>query len=237
MIVDRRKAWLAWSSGKDCAWALHMAREMVDIDIVGLLTTVTDEYARVSMHGVREELLLAQAESIGLPLHIVRIPSPCPIEAYDDLMRQALAVARSQGVGDVVFGDLFLEDVRSYRESRLREASMSAHFPLWQIDTGRLARQMLAGGMKVIVTCVDTRKLDGKMAGRAWDESFLASLPATVDPCGESGEFHTFVWDGPMFTQPIEVETGEVVEREGFVFCDVMPVKVAGGPLRPSIAL
>jgi uncharacterized protein (TIGR00290 family) len=219
----RSKAWLAWSSGKDAAWALQVASRADELEIVGLLTTVTDDFRRVSMHGVREELLEAQAASLGLPLHRVRIPTPCPDEVYGDLMRASLAQARADGVSQVIFGDLFLEDVRAYREARLREAGMTASFPLWLLDTTLLAREMIEGGLRALVTCVDPRRAPREIVGRPYDETLLALLPDSVDPCGENGEFHTFVWDGPMFVRPVEVGVGEVVERDGFLFADVLP--------------
>ena len=220
--MTRPKAWLAWSSGKDAAWSLHAVRQTGELDVVGLLTTVTTEYERVTMHGVREALLAAQASAVGLPLHRVRIPTPCPQEAYDNAMRAVLAEARAEGVTRVIFGDLFLADVRAYREERLREVGMTACFPLWQMDTHKLAREMIARGLKALVTCVDPAKAPREIAGRAFDEALLSSLPPSADPCGENGEFHSFVWDGPMFSHPLSVSVGEVVEREGFVFCDVL---------------
>jgi uncharacterized protein (TIGR00290 family) len=214
---------MAWSSGKDCAWALHLVRQSGELEIVGLLTTISDSFQRISMHGVREALLEAQAAALGLPLHSVRIPTPCPAELYDNLMRASLTQAKAEGVSSVMFGDLFLEDVRAYREARLREVDMTACFPLWKMDTATLARRMIKGGLQAIITCVDLNQAPRKIIGRAYDEALLASLPASVDPCGENGEFHTFVWDGPMFPRPIDVEAGEVVERDGFVFLDLLP--------------
>jgi uncharacterized protein (TIGR00290 family) len=218
------KAWLAWSSGKDSAWALHVLQKSPEVEVVGLLTTVTESFRRVSMHGVRETLLEAQAEALDLPLHRVYIPTPCPDEAYDDAMRAALQRARADGVTQVVFGDVSLDDVRAYREDRLREVGMVARFPLWMRDTESLARDMIRGGLRALLTCVDPRKVPREMAGRPYDEPLLASLPDSVDPCGENGEFHTFVWDGPMFAAPVDVRPGETVERDGFLFSDLLPV-------------
>jgi uncharacterized protein (TIGR00290 family) len=218
------KAWLAWSSGKDSAWALHLLRESPEVEVVGLLTTVTEAFGRVSMHGVRETLLEAQAGALRLPLHRVYIPTPCPDEAYDDAMRAALQRALADGVTQVVFGDVSLDDVRAYREDRLREVGMVARFPLWMRDTESLARDMIRGGLRALLTCVDPRKVPREMAGRPYDEPLLASLPDSVDPCGENGEFHTFVWDGPTFAAPVDVRPGETVERDGFLFSDLLPV-------------
>jgi uncharacterized protein (TIGR00290 family) len=217
------KALVAWSSGKDSAWALHEVRQAGDVEVVGLLTTVTAEFARVSMHAVRETLLDRQAEALGLPCYKIRIPWPCPNERYESEMGRALAEARTRGVSQVVFGDLFLADVRAYREAKMAGSGIHPLFPLWGRNTTDLARDMLSHGLKATLTCVDPRQLDRSFAGREFDEALLATLPAGVDPCGEKGEFHTFVSAGPMFREPLDVVVGEVVEREGFVFADVLP--------------
>lgn len=217
------KAWLAWSSGKDSAWALRLLRQSSDVEIVGLLTTVTEAFGRVSMHGVRETLLEMQAEALGLPLHRVHIPTPCPDEAYDAAMRTALQQARAERVTEVVFGDVSLADVRAYREARLKEVGIVARFPLWMRDTASLAREMIDGGLRALLTCIDPRNVPRDMAGHPYDETLLASLPPSVDPCGENGEFHTFVWDGPIFARPIDVRLGQTVERDGFLFSDLLP--------------
>lgn len=221
--MARPKALVSWSSGKDSAWALHEVRRAGDVEVVGLLTTVTSEFGRVSMHAVREALLEAQAAALGLPCRKVRIPWPCPNDAYEREMAAALAEARDAGVSRVVFGDLFLEDIRAYREQKLAGTGIAPLFPLWQRDTARLARDMLAGGLEATLTCVDPRRLARGFVGRRFDEALLAALPPGVDPCGENGEFHTFASAGPMFAAPIAVAAGAVVEREGFAFADLLP--------------
>jgi uncharacterized protein (TIGR00290 family) len=219
----RPKAWLAWSSGKDSAWALHTLRQSGEIEVVALLTTVNSTYHRVAMHAVRESLLEAQADAAGLPLVKVPIPSPCSNEIYEQAMSAAMARARAEGAWHVVFGDLFLEDIRAYREKQLAACGMTPVFPLWRKDTKQLANEMLAGGLSAYLTCVDPRKLDRSFAGRRFDAELLKALPADVDPCGENGEFHTFANAGPMFSHRIPVAAGEIVEREGFVFADILP--------------
>jgi uncharacterized protein (TIGR00290 family) len=221
--MPRPRSLVAWSSGKDSAWALHEVRRAGEVEVVGLLTTLTSTFDRVSMHAVREGLLDAQAAAVGLPCRKVRIPWPCPNEAYEREMATALEAARADGVTEVVFGDLFLEDVRAYREAKLAGTGLAPRFPLWGRDTALLAREVIAGGLRAVLTCVDPRQLPAALAGRAYDAALLTALPAAADPCGERGEFHTFAWDGPMFSQPIAVRPGEVVEREGFVFADLLP--------------
>jgi uncharacterized protein (TIGR00290 family) len=189
--------------------------------VVGLLTTVTDVYGRVTMHAVREDLVQAQAAALKLPLHVVRIPTPCSDEEYGGLMTSAMAEAASQGVTRVIFGDLCLEDVRAYRERQLARANMKALFPLWGRHTAALASEMVDGGLRAVVTCVDPRVAPRELAGREFGKALLAELPDGVDPCGENGEFHTFVWDGPGFSGPLHVCVGETVERDGFLFTDV----------------
>jgi uncharacterized protein (TIGR00290 family) len=215
------RAWLCWSSGKDSAWALHVVRCRGEVEIVGLLTTVTGPYGRVSMHGVREDVLAAQAEAAGLPLYRVVIPVPCPDETYAEAMRRALESARGQGVSRMVFGDLFLEDVRAYRERQLEGSGIAALFPLWQRPTAELAGEMIAAGLVAHVTCLDPKKVPRELAGHAFDREFLARLGPEVDPCAENGEFHTCVSAGPMFSRAIPVRVGETAERDGFVFADL----------------
>jgi len=220
--VGRPRALVSWSSGKDGAWALHALSLAKQVEPAGLLTTVTAAYGRVSMHGVREELLVRQAEEVGLPLRVVSIPSPCPNELYEEAFLAELARARRVGITHVVFGDLFLEDVRAYREKLLERAGLAGVFPLWGRETRALAREMLGGGLRAILVCVDPEKMPASFAGRDFDSKLLGELPAGVDPCGERGEFHTFARAGPMFRREIEVARGEVVQRDGFVFADLL---------------
>ena len=222
-MTARPRAWMSWSTGKDSAWALWTAQRQGDLEITALLTTVNTVHGRVAMHAVRESLLRAQAEALGLPLVTVALPWPCPNSAYEQAMEEALGRARAEGVTHMVFGDLFLEDIRKYREEKLAACGMTAVFPLWGLDTRSLAGEMIKGGLRAYLTCVDPKQLDGGFAGRVFDAGLLDELPAGVDPCGERGEFHTFAFTGPMFRAPIAVETGEVVERDGFVFADVLP--------------
>lgn len=198
------------------------------MDVVALLTTVNRTHERVAMHAVRERLLEMQAAQTGLPLVKVPIPSPCPNQVYEQAMSQAMARARDEGVRHVVFGDLFLEDIRAYREKQLAACGMTPVFPLWGKDTRRLAEEMIDGGLSAHLTCVDPRKLDRSFAGRRFDRDLLDQLPRNVDPCGENGEFHTFASAGPMFRKSISITLGEVVEREGFVFADLLPQPASG---------
>jgi uncharacterized protein (TIGR00290 family) len=214
---------MSWSSGKDSAFALHVARAEHAVDVQGLLVCVNADADRVAMHAVRRTLLETQADRLGLPLHVVEIPSPCPDDVYDVLMREAMAEARAAGIDRIVFGDLFLQDVREYRERNLAAVGMTPVFPLWGRATDRLARDMLAGGVRAVLTCVDPNVLAPEFSGRAFDETLLRDLPDSVDPCGERGEFHTFVWDAPGFRAPIDIEVGEAVSRDGFAFRDIVP--------------
>ncbi|WP_243288688.1 adenine nucleotide alpha hydrolase [Geothrix terrae] len=221
--MTRTKVLLSWSSGKDAAWTLHTLRQAGDVEVVGLLTTTNEAFGRVAMHAVRESLLEAQAEAAGLPLWKVPLPWPCPNEAYEARMAQVCAEAVAAGIGAMAFGDLFLEDVRDYRIQKLAGTGLAPLFPIWDPDTAEVSRTMVTAGLKATLTCVDLRALDASFAGRAFDAGLLADLPAGVDPCGERGEFHTFAWDGPMFSHPVAVRRGEVVERDGFVFADLVP--------------
>ena len=221
--MTRPKLLLSWSSGKDSAWALHVLRRQGACEIAGLLTTINEDANRVAMHAVRENLLERQAEAAGLPLKKVPIPHPCPNEAYEAAMAQAMADARRDGVTQVAFGDLFLEDVRAYRVAKLAGSGIDPVFPIWGLATDALAREMVAAGLRAHITCVDPKQLDPSFAGRSFDADFLDALPDGVDPCGENGEFHSFAHAGPMFARPIRVVPGETVTRDGFVFADLLP--------------
>ena len=221
--TGRPTAVVSWSSGKDAAWALHEVRRRDEVEVVGLLTTVTAAFDRVSMHGVRRSVLELQAAAAGLPLLPVEIPYPCPNPVYERAMARAVDRLRAEGVDRIVFGDLYLEDVRRYREERLRDTGIDPMFPLWGRPTAELAATMVAGGLRATLVAVDPRHLGREFAGRSFDRALLRDLPAGVDPCGENGEFHTCVTAGPMFDGPIPVTRGEVVERDGFVFADLVP--------------
>jgi uncharacterized protein (TIGR00290 family) len=220
---DRRKVLLSWSSGKDSAWALHIMRQRGDVEVVALLTTINRTAGRVAMHAVRERLVEIQAEAAGLPLWKVDIPQKCSNDQYETAMAAAMGRAKAEGIQAVAFGDLFLQDVRAYREQKLAATGIEPLFPLWGLPTALLAREMVAAGLRAQVTCVDPKVLDWSFAGRTFDDKLLDDLPAGIDPCGERGEFHTFAWSGPMFSAPIAVVAGEIVERGGFVFADVVP--------------
>ncbi len=221
--MSKKRVLLSWSSGKDSAWSLQVLRRDPEIEVVGLLTTVNVEFDRVAMHAVRRNLLQLQAEAAGIDPWIVELPHPCSNEQYESIMTSALARARGEAIDAIAFGDLFLEDIRAYRERQMAGSGFELLFPLWQQDTSSLAREMLAAGVEARVTCVDPRVLDASFAGRRWDESFLRDLPAGVDPCGENGEFHTFVCAGPMLSHAVPVRLGEVETRDGFVFADLLP--------------
>ena len=221
-----------WSGGKDSSMALH-ALLQDRVPIAALLTTVTETYNRISMHGVRRELLVQQAQSIGLPLHEVRIPPQCVNSIYESRMEEALRLHYSAGVRIVAFGDIFLEDLRAYRERNLARIGMTAFFPIWKRDTRELIRSFKAAKFRAIAACVDPKVLDASFAGRELDAAFFRDLPPNVDPCGENGEFHTFVFDGPIFRNPVPVAIGEVVERDSFIYCDLHPTVVGAG-LQPG---
>jgi uncharacterized protein (TIGR00290 family) len=217
------KCMVSWSSGKDSAWMVHVLRQQPDIELAGMLTTVNEVHQRVAMHAVRVELLRAQADALQLPLWQIPIPSPCPNEVYERAMAATVQKAVGEGFTHVAFGDLFLEDIRRYREERLAGTGLTPIFPLFGADTAALARTMVAGGLRARLTCVNPKVLDRQFAGREFDGALLDELPASIDPCGERGEFHSFAYAGPMFARPIPIESGEVVERDGFVFADVLP--------------
>ncbi len=222
------KTLLCWSSGKDSAWALGVLRESSEFDVVGLVTTLNETHDRVAMHAVRRELLEQQADAVGLHLEIVPIPYPCPNETYEAAMARVVESASAAGVEAMAFGDLFLEDVRDYRVKQLRGTGLTPLFPLWGMPTAALAREMVTSGLEARITCVDPRALPASFAGRRFDGELLDDLPETVDPCGENGEFHTFCHDGPMFRRPVEVQPGEVVARDDFVFADLLPARLGG---------
>ena len=218
----KRRTILSWSSGKDSAWSLQVLRSDPRYEVVALLTTITRQFDRVAMHGVRRELLEAQAAAAALPLWKLEIPTPCSNEDYDAVMRSAVERAVAEQIECIAFGDLFLEDIRRYREDRLAGSGLEPVFPLWQKPTDALAREMIEGGLRARISCVDPRALTADFAGREFDAVLLRDLPAAVDPCGERGEFHTFAYAGPMFEHAIAIETGETVERDGFVFTDLL---------------
>lgn len=216
------KAFISWSSGKDSAFALHEARRLGLADVVGVLTTVNEVHDRVAMHGVRNTLLDRQIAGLGLPAIKVPLPSPCPNEIYEARMAEATARIKAQGVRHMIFGDLFLEDIRAYRDQKLAAANMEAIYPLWRRETRALAEEMISSGLIAHIVCLDPRRIDRKFAGRQFDRDLLRELPPGIDPCGENGEFHTVVSAGPMFKSAIPVTIGETVERDGFIFTDVI---------------
>ena len=223
---------LSWSSGKDSAWSLHVLRQRAEVDVTALLTTFNSAADRVAMHAVRRDLVRAQAARTHLPLWEVDLPWPCSNEEYESRMRAVCERAVANGVQAVAFGDLFLEDIRAYRERQLAGTGLEAMFPVWGLPTAALAREMIARGVRARITCVDPACVPRTLAGRDFDSTLLADLPPTADPCGENGEFHTFVYDGPVFERPIEVETGVVVERDGFVFADIIAASSTSASLR-----
>lgn len=219
-----KKILLSWSGGKDSAWALHLLRQAGIFEVAALLTTINERFRRVAIHGFREDLLDAQARMTNLPLWKVDLPYPCSNEQYESRMAAVCQRATSEGFSGIAFGDLFLEDIRAYRIARLAGTGLEPIFPLWGIPTDQLADQMITGGLRARLTCIDPRKLTPDFAGRAWDRTLLADLPQLVDPCGENGEFHTFAYAGPMFTHDIPVVAGERVEREGFVYAEMLDI-------------
>ena len=221
------KTLVSFSSGKDSAWMIHVLRQTPGVHLGGLLTTVNATAGRVAMHAVRETLLRMQAEALGLPLRILGIPSPCPNDVYERVMTEAVRDAVAEGFTHMAFGDLFLEDIRAYRERHLAGTGLTPMFPLFGADTATLGREMISAGLKARLTCVDPRVLDRRFVSHEFDTALLDELPEGVDPCGERGEFHSFAYDGPMFSRPVPVVDGEVVERDGFVFADLVPA----GPL------
>lgn len=229
-MTEPPKAYLSWSSGKDAAFALHEVRSNGLAEIVGVLTTTNEAFGRVAMHGVRRSVLDAQVAALGLPVLEVPLPWPCSNEDYEARMARATGQIRAEGVRHMIFGDLFLADIRAYREAKLKAAGMTGLFPLWGRDTAVLAGDMIAAGLVAHLACVDPKQLDPAFAGRRFDRTLLADLPASVDPCGENGEFHTVVSAGPMFGKPLELVPGEVVERDGFVYADFSVATRPSGP-------
>jgi uncharacterized protein (TIGR00290 family) len=228
------RTWLSWSSGKDSAWSLHVLRQGGQTEVTGLFTTVNAAFQCVAMHAVRRELLEAQARAAGLDLAVIEIPNPCPNTEYERLMGAFVDRSRTEGVEAMAFGDLFLADIRAYRERLLAGTGLAPLFPLWGRDTHALAREMIDGGLVARVTCVNASRIDRSLAGRMFDRAFLADLPAGADPCGENGEFHTFVSAGPMLRAPVAVRAGSVTERDGFVFADLTLDRQTGGaPITP----
>jgi uncharacterized protein (TIGR00290 family) len=230
-----QKVIFTWSGGKDSAMALYELQKSKDYEIVALLTSVTEDYDRISMHGVRRILLEQQAQSLGLPLEELYLTRNSSNEEYEAKMKDKLLQYKSRGVSSVVFGDIFLEDLRKYREDNLAQVGMKGIFPIWKRDTDELARTFIDLGFKAVITCVDSNVLDGKFAGKYFDNRFMSELPGNVDPCGENGEFHSFVYDGPLFQERIHFRRGKVILRDSrFYFCDLMPVRAAGARLAHS---
>ena len=222
-----KQVFLSWSSGKDSAWTLHTLQQDPDYEVVALVTTVNEKYKRVAMHGVREQLLQQQADAVGLPLHTLNIPSPCSNTEYETVMQDFLQIMKKNNIEYMAFGDLYLEDIRQYREKQLEGTGITPMFPLWQKPTLPLAKEMIDGGLEATITCVDPSKLPADFAGRQFNHDFINSLPDGVDPCGENGEFHSCVNNGPMFKQAIAVDNGETVIRDDFVFSDLIPSTLA----------
>jgi uncharacterized protein (TIGR00290 family) len=221
-VIAMKKLWLSWSSGKDSAWALYLLRQQGEYEITGLITTINSAFDRVAMHGTRRELVELQAEAAGVPLIKAPLPWPCSNADYEAAMKKVCDRALAEDVTAMAFGDLFLADIRAYRENQLQGTGLHPLFPLWKKPTAQLARQMIEGGLRARLVCVDPKQLDPKFAGREFDLQFLSELPQQVDPCGENGEFHSFVYDGPMFRHSIPIAVGESVERDGFRYRDVL---------------
>lgn len=222
-MTSVEQAWLSWSSGKDSALSLHELRASDGCTVTGLITTLDFAADRVAMHGVRRALVQAQADALGLPLHLVELPWPCPNDVYEQRMSTALVAAEDSGVSRLVFGDLYLADIRAYREQSLTGTDLTAVFPLWERPTTELASQVLHSGIRALITCVDPEQAPHELAGRWYDQQLVDALPPSVDPCGENGEFHTFVVDGPDFAHPLNVTVGDITDRNGFVYADILP--------------
>jgi uncharacterized protein (TIGR00290 family) len=231
-----KRVLLSWSSGKDCAWALHLLRQQPDLEIVALLTTINTEFDRVAMHGTRSAVLEAQAHAAALPLWKIPLPWPCSNEEYERRMAEACLRATREDIHAIAFGDLFLQDVRAYRETQLQNTGIEPLFPLWNIPTPDLARDMIAAGLRANLVCVDSRQLDPSFAGRDFDAALLRDLPPSIDPCGENGEFHSCVYDGPMFSRPIALDAGEIVNRDGFIYADFKLAEASVAHLQTTVA-
>lgn len=219
----KKRILLSWSSGKDSAWALHVLRRKPDVEVVGLFCTINQEFERVVMHAVRIELIKQQAQNIDLPIQLIPIPHPCGDNVYGTIMKNFVEQAKQRGIECFAFGDIFLEDVRGYREANLADTGITPIFPLWGMPTKKLSVEMVSGGLRAIITCVDPKHLSTDFAGQEYGESFLERIPANVDPCGENGEFHSFAFAGPMFKKPVNIAIGETVARSGFIFTDLLP--------------
>jgi uncharacterized protein (TIGR00290 family) len=222
----KKKTLLSWSGGKDSAWALHVLRQQRDIEIAGLFCTINQKFQRVAMHAVRTELVLLQAQNIGLSVQFIPIPHPCSDGEYEVIMKEFVGRATKRGIECFAFGDIFLEDIRRYREANLAGSGIAPIFPLWGMPTKGLSREMVKGGLRAIITCIDPKYLSSTFAGQEYGESFLERIPAHIDPCGENGEFHTFAFAGPMFRKPVGMMIGEAVERDGFRFTDILPMRI-----------
>jgi uncharacterized protein (TIGR00290 family) len=222
-MKEKMKTLLSWSSGKDSAWALHVLQQSDDIELAGLFCTINRKFERAAMHAVRVELIERQAASAGLPVQFIELPHQCTDAEYKAIMKKFLGQARDQGIEGMAFGDLYLEDIRSYRENNLADTGITPIFPLWGMETKALSKEMVDSDLRAMITCVDPKQLDPKFVGRVYDQAFLEQLPDTVDPCGENGEFHSFAFTGPMFSEPVNVQLGETVNRDGFVFADLLP--------------
>ncbi len=219
----KKRTLLSWSSGKDSAWALHILRQQPDMEVAGLFCTINQEFQRVAMHAVRTELVRQQAQNAGLPIQLIPIPHPCSDAEYGTVMKSFVGPAKQQEIDCFAFGDIFLEDIRRYRETNLADSGIAPIFPLWGMATEKLSREMVSSGLRAIITCVDPKHLPADFAGQEFGEAFLERIPAGIDPCGENGEFHTFAFDGPMFKKPVNIAIGETVSRDGFIFTDLLP--------------
>ncbi|MDH5665187.1 MAG: adenine nucleotide alpha hydrolase [Nitrosopumilus sp.] len=218
----KKRTLLSWSSGKDSAWSLHILRQNPEIEVVGLVSTINEKFDRVAMHAVRVELLKRQAEAAELPLHLISLPYPCSNDIYESRMNEFIDSIKEDGIECMAFGDLYLEDIRAYRETRLEGTGITPLFPIWGIPTDELANTMIESGLRAHLTCVDPKKLDATFAGREYNRELINDLPDHVDPCGENGEFHSFCFAGPMFKQEVNIIPGETVERDGFIFSDLL---------------